>query len=124
MQAAGNHQMEHQPQVAIQANRDSLADPAQFAHGSTLCIRDGRHYGADKKRACEPNPLDRLAHDSCIESGDVGGDIRQFRHVMSLQAVPALLQIVIRVPGQTKVRNRSMSPGCRAGRLLMKLYDS
>ena len=63
MQTARNHQVQHQPEIAFQANRDSLADPPQFAHAAALHTRKWRLYGPKQKRARQPHPLDRLPND-------------------------------------------------------------
>jgi RNA polymerase sigma-70 factor (ECF subfamily) len=93
VQPASNHQVQHQPEVAIHADGDSLADSPQFAHDAALHIGNWRLYGSKQKSARESNSLDRLADDAWFEGADVGGDIRQFWHAyMSLQVAPALLQ--------------------------------
>ena len=40
----------------------------------------GRLHGAKQKRARQPHSLDRLPDDAWFKRGDVGGDVRQFRH--------------------------------------------
>ena len=68
MQAAGNHQVQDQPEAAIHADGDALADAAQFAHGATLYICEWRFYGAEQKRACESHALDWLAQDASVRA--------------------------------------------------------
>ena len=84
VQAAGNHQVQHQPEVAIHADGDALADAAQFADGAAFAVRERRFDGAQQKRAREPHALERLADDARFERADVGGDIRQFWHAYQL----------------------------------------
>ena len=42
MQSAGNHQVEHQPEVTLEADGDALANAAQFAGDAA--------FGADQRR--------------------------------------------------------------------------
>src|SRR5258708_40003 len=88
VQPASNHQVQHQPEVAVYADGDPLSDPSQFAHGAALHIRNWRLYGSKQKRARESNSLDRLPHDARFEGADVGGDVRQFGHVYELAGWP------------------------------------
>jgi hypothetical protein len=80
VQPAGNHQVQHQPQIAFYSNRDTLADSPQFAHDAALHIRNGRLCGSKQKRARQAHSLDGLRDDAFLECTDIGGDIRQFRH--------------------------------------------
>ena len=67
MQPAGNHQVQHQPEIAFHSNRDALADAPQFSHQASLYIRYGRLYGAQQKRARQPHMLDPLPDDAWFE---------------------------------------------------------
>jgi hypothetical protein len=60
VQAAGNHQVQHQPEIASYANRDPLTDPPQFAHNAAFDIRKRWLRGAKQKWARQPYVLDRL----------------------------------------------------------------
>jgi hypothetical protein len=92
VQPASNHQVQHQPEVAIHTDGDSLADPSQFAHGAALGFRNWWLYGSKQKRARQSNALDRLGNDAGFEGTDVGGDIRQFWHGLQIAAHSTLLQ--------------------------------
>ena len=76
VEAAGDHQVQHQPEIAFYANRNSLADPPQFAHNAAFDIRKQWLRGAKQKRAPQPYVLDRLSQDSWLKRTNVGGDIR------------------------------------------------
>ena len=80
MQSAGNHQMQRQPKIVLQADGDALADPAQFSHGAALEIWNRGLHSAKQKRAHNSYPLERLTDDERLECADVSGDIREFRH--------------------------------------------
>jgi hypothetical protein len=76
VQTSSDHQVKHQPDVTIYTDRDSFANPPQFAHGAALNICNWRLHGSKQKRARKANPLDRLPNDPWFEGADVGGDIR------------------------------------------------
>jgi hypothetical protein len=84
VQPASNHQVQHQPEVALHSNRDSLADSPQFADDAALHIRYWGLRRSKQKRACQSHSFDRLRDDARFECSDVGGDIRQFRHAYQL----------------------------------------
>ncbi len=42
VQAPGNHQVKHQPEIAIDADGDALADTAQFPHHASFHADDRR----------------------------------------------------------------------------------
>jgi inhibitor of KinA len=84
VQAARNHQVQDEPEIAFHSDRDSLADSTQFAHNAAFDIRKGRLGGAKQKGAGQSNSFERLRKDASFECRDVGGDIRQLRHACQL----------------------------------------
>ena len=84
MQAAGDHQVQHQPEVAIQADGDALSHSPQFAHGSSRGFREGGRGGSKKKRAGQPDAFERQAHHARFQRCDVSRDVRQFGHTSQL----------------------------------------
>ena len=84
VQAARDHQVQYQPEAAIDANGDSLADSPQFAHRAAVRTCLWWQHGAKQKRARESNPFDRLADDSGFKRGEIGGDVRQLGHAYEL----------------------------------------
>ena len=80
MQAACDHQVENEPEVAIDPDGDALADAAQFAHSAALEVLERGLHGSKEKRAREANAFEELVEDTHLECGEVGGDIREFRH--------------------------------------------
>src|SRR5713101_4596486 len=84
VQPASNHQVQHQPEIALYSNRNSLADSPQLAHDAALHIRNRGLRGSKQKGARQPHSIDRLCDDARFECKDVGGDIRQFRHADQL----------------------------------------
>ena len=90
MQAAGNHQVQHQPEIAFDTNRDALADASQFSNDPSFhtCYR-GLH-GAQQKRTGQPHLLERVSDDACFKGTDVSRDIGQFRHIGQALALTTL----------------------------------
>jgi hypothetical protein len=80
VQPAGNHQVQHEPNVAIYADSDSFSNPSQFAHHPAFNTRERRLNRSQQKGTCESNALDRLPEYACFKCGEVGSDIRQFGH--------------------------------------------
>ena len=80
VQPASNHQVQHYPEIAVDSYCDSLADSAQFAHRSAFYIGDGRLCGSKQEGACQSHLFDPAPQDAGFESGDVSGNVRQFRH--------------------------------------------
>jgi len=56
--------VEHQPEVAIDADGDALADAAQFVHGAILEFLERRVDGSKEKGAGEADTFERLAEDA------------------------------------------------------------
>jgi hypothetical protein len=77
MQTARDHEMDDEPEVAVETERNTFADAANLAHDATLDARKRRIRGAQHERAAfEANALERLADDARHERGDVGGYVR------------------------------------------------
>jgi hypothetical protein len=81
VQAAGNHQVQHQPEIAFHSDGNSLADSPQLAHLAALHARNWRLRGPQQKGACQSYVLDRLPDDTGFKGGDIGGYVGEFRHV-------------------------------------------
>jgi len=92
VQPAGNHQVQHEPEVTFYSYRDSLADSSQFAHDAAFHFDKGWLCGSKQKRARQSYSLDRLRKDAWLERCEVGGNIRQFRHAHQIAAGTQPLQ--------------------------------
>jgi hypothetical protein len=77
--------VQHKPEVAFHADRDSLADTAQLADDSPFRIGQRRLHRSEKERTRQAHPLDRQADDAWPKGRDVCGDIRQLWHAIRLQ---------------------------------------
>ncbi len=67
MQTAGNHQVDDEPQLAVEADRDAFADPADLAHDAAFDARQRRIGGAQQGDAGDSHPLERLTDDARLE---------------------------------------------------------
>ena len=80
VQAAGDHQMQNQPEIAVHADRNSLSDSAQLTHDLTFHILQRRFCGAEEEWTGDADLLDGLTENSRFECIDVCGDVGQFGH--------------------------------------------
>ncbi len=84
MQTAGDHQMQDEPEIAVHANGDALADAPEFAHDAALGVGEWGLGGSKEKGAGDSNALDWLTNDAWFECGEVGGDVGEFGHVVQI----------------------------------------
>ncbi|MCU1270133.1 MAG: hypothetical protein JWN74_1427 [Acidobacteriaceae bacterium] len=91
----GNHQVQHQPEIAFDPNANSFADSPQFAHGSTFHVRNWWLSSTQQKGTGQTYLLDRLTYDPCFERTDVRGNVRKFWHIESWRATNSTLIIKI-----------------------------
>ena len=80
MQAARNHQMKHQPQVAFHTNRDALSDSPYSFHRTTFDPCEWRLNSAQKKYARKTHLFERLAENPLFKRGNISGDVWKLRH--------------------------------------------
>jgi len=62
------------------AEGDPLADAPNLADRVALRVGNGRPDGPKQERRADANAFERFAQHARFERGDVGRDIRQFRH--------------------------------------------
>ena len=117
MQAAGDHQVQHQPEVAIQADGDALSHSPQFANGSSRGFRERRRRGSKKKRAGQPDAFKRQPHHARFERCNVSRDVRQFGHTSPACMTPANLARPVGRPYEGEGTEPPAAPGSRRGRL-------
>src|SRR5215469_8326977 len=80
VETTGDHEMEDEPDVVVEADRDTLADAAKLADSVAFDAGDRRSYRAKDECAGDADVLEGLADDALFEGGDVGGDVGQFGH--------------------------------------------
>jgi hypothetical protein len=69
-------------QVAFHADGDAFADAADGLDRSAIDGRERRVDSAEKEDAGQADSLEGLLKDARLKSGDVGGDIGEFRHCL------------------------------------------
>ena len=67
-QASGDHQVQHQEELALEADHDALAQPPEARDPPADEAREGRLDGAQQERAGQPDRLQRLAQDAGREA--------------------------------------------------------
>ncbi len=80
MQAARNHQMDYEPEIAVDTDRDSFADATQFPNRPAFRVGNGRLDGSEQKRRQDADAFKRLTDNSRLKRRYVRRDIGQFRH--------------------------------------------
>ena len=82
-EAAGDHQVEDQKQIAFQTPHDPFAEAAEVDHPPARRRCDRRIDGAQQKGAGEADGLQRLSHDARPQGLDVDHDVRKLGHAKS-----------------------------------------
>jgi hypothetical protein len=80
MQSPGNHQMQHQPQIAIHPNRNPLPNAPHPAHHPPLHLPNPRLHSSQQKSITQPHPLKPPPNNPWFKGRDVSRNIRQLRH--------------------------------------------
>jgi hypothetical protein len=80
MQPAGDHQVQNQPQISLEAEADPFAKPPQLDNLFAFYTGQRRYGRPQKKRTCKTDAFENTALDSFLESLDINNDVRQLRH--------------------------------------------
>jgi hypothetical protein len=72
--------MQNQPELALDSDRDTFADAAQFAHDFALDIGQRRLGGTQQKGSANPHADQRLPDDASFEGAEIGADVGKFGH--------------------------------------------
>jgi hypothetical protein len=80
MQAPGDHQVQHQPELVLEADGDALAEPPQLVDLLALDASDRRVGGAQQERMADPHARQLPAEDARLQGLDIDRDVRQFGH--------------------------------------------
>jgi hypothetical protein len=86
MQPSGDHQVQHQPQIAVKAYRYAFSDAAQRRHNTAVDTAERRVRSPEQEGTCDTHLLETLTENSRFERADVGGDVGQFRHESTVRA--------------------------------------
>ena len=81
VKAAGDHQMEDEPEIIFEADADAFAEAAELEDFFAGGVGEGRVGGAKEKRAHDAHRFENLAEDSGFERFDVNGNVWEFGHV-------------------------------------------
>jgi len=91
MEAAGDHEVQHEPEVlawcGFETDGDAFADASQFAHGAAVHGSEWWIDGTEKEDRTQAHLFEWLIEDARFQRGDVGGDVGEFRHSIQLAAV-------------------------------------
>src|SRR5205807_9595903 len=82
VQTSGDHQMNHQPQVVLQADGNPFADPAQRRDLEIPRVIKGRRDRPEKEWVPDFYVDQLVAQDALLEGFEVKGDVRQFGHAL------------------------------------------
>ena len=80
MEAAGDHEVEDEPEAVVELDGDTFADAVQGTDGVVFDVLDARLDGAEQKRAGNADLGEGLAYDARREGSEIGGDVREFWH--------------------------------------------
>jgi len=80
VEAAGDHQVEDQEELAVKDEDDAFADAAKGKDLFAFERSDGWERGAEEEGAGDAEVLDRLAEDAGREGGEVGRDVGELWH--------------------------------------------
>ena len=81
MEAARDHEVQNEKEVALESNHDALAEPSEPGDPAAGRVRQRRVDGTEQERARDPRALQPGAGDARFESFDVDDDVRQLRHL-------------------------------------------
>ena len=80
MKPAGNHEVQHEPQVTFEAEADAFTQPAQLHNPFAFDTREWRFRSAQEERRRNVRAFEPSILNSFLKRLDIGDDVRQFRH--------------------------------------------
>jgi hypothetical protein len=80
MQPAGNHQMNHQPVIVLEAERDAFPNPFQLHYPLAFQRGDRRKRGPQHEHVRDEDAFENTSHDPTLERLQINRDVRQLRH--------------------------------------------
>jgi hypothetical protein len=83
-QAAGDHQVDHQEELALQAQHHALAQALDAHHLPALGAGDRRQRGAQHEGVEQLHTPQHLADATLRQAFDIDGDVGQLGHVASV----------------------------------------
>src|SRR5207245_2827987 len=92
LKSSGNHQVNDDKEVTFKTEDDLFAQPPQLEDAAAFYLRNRRNNRAQDERAEQMNAFEHLAGNAGVQGLDIGDDVRQFRHTISVT-----IQLVSRV---------------------------
>jgi len=80
MKPAGNHEVQHEPQITFEAEADAFTQPAQLHNPFAFDTREWWFRSTQQEKRRNVGALEPSILNSLLERLDVGDDVRQFRH--------------------------------------------
>src|ERR1700722_15932155 len=80
MEAASNHQVEHEPNVILEPDTNALTHTAQSNDCLTFDRTQGRRSRSQQERTRNSHMLEMLAENAFLEGFDVDDNIGEFGH--------------------------------------------
>jgi hypothetical protein len=81
VQPTGNHEVEHQEKLPLEAHHDPLAEPPHLHHPSSLGFNQARRHRTQEERARQSDTGQLPAADERRQALDVDDDIGELRHL-------------------------------------------
>ena len=79
-QAAGDHEVQHEEQLALELEDDTLADSANAQDSLPFRRSDGRGDAAQHEGVQEAHALERAPREAAFQMLDIDDDVGQLRH--------------------------------------------
>ena len=86
MQSAGNHQMQHQPQLVFKSDANAFAQPSQRHDFLSFGDGKGRRCCAQQKWRGDLHAVERLIQNAPLEGLEIDDDVRKFGHIAIVNA--------------------------------------
>jgi hypothetical protein len=72
--------VENQPEIALDPDRNPLANAPEFLNDATLSVSNRRIDGTQQKGISQADAGERLSEDAGLQCVDIGDDVGQLRH--------------------------------------------
>jgi hypothetical protein len=76
----GDHQVQDQPEIFLQADGKALPHAPELLHGFALDSLQGRLRRAEQEGAHNPHAFQPLVENARLQGFEVNGNVRKFRH--------------------------------------------
>ena len=84
VEAAGDHEMQDDPKIVVEAEDDPLTEPAERPNPLAVERVQWRRDGTQQKRALEPHVVEPLSAHMTLQRFDVGDNVRKLGHLLSV----------------------------------------